>query len=152
MEEYLQKARHYCSRYESCCTEVRKKLKQWEAPEADIEAILEQLVAENYIDEVRYAASYIKDKILAKWGRVKIKYQLSSLGISESHCTAALAGIDQERYSENLSYLINHKLSKIKARDAYERKAKLYNFLLQRGYLSEEIGGAIAKLVLDFEQ
>ena len=64
-------AERYCSGAEHCCQEVRQMLERHKAENADIERIIRHLIKEGYIDESRYAAAFVHDKVrFAKWGRV----------------------------------------------------------------------------------
>jgi regulatory protein len=70
-------AERYCSGAEHCCQEVGAMLERHGAEKPDIERILKHLLKEGYVDESRYAAAFVHDKVrFAKWGRVKIAQAL----------------------------------------------------------------------------
>ena len=56
------KAEAYCSMAEHCRAEVVEKLYQWGVPTAWMEGILNHLEQEGYIDGLRYAKAFVRDK------------------------------------------------------------------------------------------
>jgi regulatory protein len=130
----LEKARRYCLRGEKCRNDLQKKLFQWQIPS--------HLIEERFIDESRFARSFINDKChLLKWGKIKIRYALSGKHIPEPIISKFIDAIDMEKYRNILRELAENKREQIvkKESDPWKSKQKLYAFLLQRGFESEEI-------------
>ena len=81
----LNRVAAYCSRAERSEFAVRKKLLAWELPPDAIERIMDRLRKEKYLDNTRFARSFINDKLkFNKWGKTKIIFELRTLNISES--------------------------------------------------------------------
>jgi len=135
-EQALDKAMSYCSRAEHCTFEVKEKLSAWGINEQESkEQIIKKLKKEQYIDDTRYASSFIHEKITYnRWGRIKIATQLRSKKIEESIYRPLLQNIDRETYTNNLNLLLERKWSSIKGKNNYERKQKLIRFVLGKGY------------------
>ena len=143
------KAEAYCSASEHCRKDVLVKLQQWGAPEDAWESILEHLQNEKYIDEFRYAASFVRDKYrFNQWGRIKIGQALRVKDISAAHVAEAMKEIDEEKYHAILLALIRKKARSIKASSAYERQGKLVRFAASHGYEIGDILQCIEELGL----
>ena len=89
----------YCSRAEQCAFAVRKKLQQWHVPAQDADRIVEELEAESFIDESRFATAFAHDRLrFGKCGRNKIRFELRQKQISDKIVSEALATIDEDEY------------------------------------------------------
>lgn len=81
-DEALNKAASYCSLAEKCVADVTAKMEVWGVEKSFIEKIINQLKADKFIDEQRFAEYYARDKFhFNKWGKVKIAIMLRSKNI-----------------------------------------------------------------------
>ena len=129
----LKKVLRYCAYQDRCVQEVRKKLATFDMPDSEKEKILKLLVDEGYLDDERYASTFVRSKIhLKKWGVNKIRMALKMKGISDENISNALSEIDPEIYREELIKVLKSK--KINETDPYKRKAKLAQYAMQKGY------------------
>jgi len=136
----LEKAAHYCAYQERCHQEVEKKLHDWNIDPEIHDEIVSELIQQNFLNEERYAQSYVRGKInIKKWGRYKIKRELKSREVSEYCINKALKELDEEKYILNLQDLLEKKHQTIKAKSVYEARAKLFQYLLSKGYESSLI-------------
>ncbi len=128
-----------CSRREYCRSDVMKKaLKALEGDEAAAREVVDELVAERYVDELRYASAFARDKAsIAGWGEMKIRYMLAGKGIPREVVDAALAEIDGGKASEKLRKLLEVKAKSLKGDP--QIRLKLLRFALSRGYQYDEI-------------
>ena len=128
-------AERYCSGAEHCCLEVRQMLERRKAESADIERIIKYLIKEGYIDESRYAAAFVHDKVrFAKWGKVKIAQALWQKRIPQDITDAALESIDDDEYLAALKDVVKAKFRTVKGATEYERKMKTMRSVCSRGY------------------
>lgn len=142
LEMMLEKARRYCLRGEKCKYDLRQKLYQWQVPDQLHDKIIRQVEQERFIDEQRYAQSYANDKCyLSKWGKVKIRFMLSGKQIPEEILRVALDEIDMNRYRQVLKDLAESKQRQLekKEEDPWKARQKLFAYLSQRGFESDEI-------------
>lgn len=140
----LNKAAIYASRCEHCEGEVREKLSNWGATQEEIDEIITYLIEERYIDNQRYANSYVKDKFrFNHWGKYKISVMLRSKQIDNSLIENALEQIDDEEYTEKLQNILRDKLRSLKYSSEYEKKGKLFKFAQSRGFESSAISKVI---------
>ena len=129
----LKKVLHYCAYQDRCTQEVRIKLATFDMPDSEKDKFLKLLVDEGYLDDERYASTFVRSKIhLKKWGVNKIKMALKMKGISDEIIANALSEIDPEIYREELIKVL--KAKKINELDPYKRKAKLAQYAMQKGY------------------
>ena len=143
MEKALDKMRRLCSRREYCVADIRSKLMTaLEGDQQKVEAALQKLIEEKYVDDFRYATAYVRDKsALAGWGEVKIKYMLSAKGVSRDIISKALEEVDPEKASNRLAKLIENKLKSLK--DDPQCRLKLLRYAMGRGYSYEEVNKLI---------
>ena len=129
----LKKVLRYCAYQDRCTQEVRNKLATFDMPSSEKEKIVKLLVEEGYLDDERYASTFVRSKIhLKKWGVNKIRMSLKMKGISDEIISSALSEIDPEIYREELIKVLKSK--KINETDPYKRKAKLAQYAMQKGY------------------
>lgn len=139
-KEALLKAKKLCSKQEKCIQDIRKKLVQWQVEDKKHDEIIDELLAEKYIDELRYAGFFVNDKFkFNKWGKIKIAYMLGGKGIPGHIVQAALDEIDEQTYRAMVIEELEKKNQAIKDPNPYTRKQKLVNFAKSRGYGLEMI-------------
>lgn len=135
---FYSKAAAICSRAEKCSSEIRNSISGWGADDEMAEEIVKKLIAEKYIDDARYATSYVKDKFrFNKWGRIKLSYLLRQKGVSSENISEALLSIDEDDYYETLTLLLQEKERKTTAKNIYDKKAKLLRFAQSHGFESD---------------
>ncbi|MFH2143463.1 MAG: regulatory protein RecX [Bacteroidota bacterium] len=131
----LNKASRLCSTKEMCKTEIEEKLNIWGAAKSDFLKIIKYLENEKYIDEERYANSFIHDKLLFNhWGKVKLKYFLKQKKISENIISMAINNIDEKKYFDIIKIELIKKLKTIKTKNQFEIKTKLVAYVVQKGF------------------
>ncbi|TAH20965.1 MAG: RecX family transcriptional regulator [Cytophagales bacterium] len=141
ISRFFQKIASFCAYQERCLSEVKEKLYEWEAESEEIEAIIEKLIDEKYIDEERFAKLYVGSKFRTKkWGKVKIKYMLKQKKIPVALISKGLQEINPDAYYETLKELA---LQKKEAMKNNFDKAKLYNHLISKGYENDLVREAI---------
>ena len=97
----------FCAAGEHCLSEVKERLRRWNVAADEAEALVQRLLDEGYVNEVRYSRAFINDKVrFARWGRVKISQTLQQKQISSSLYAPLLDDIDQEEYLEQLRRLL----------------------------------------------
>lgn len=134
----------YCAYQDRCQKEVRNKLYEIDAPKESIEDIICTLIEENFLNEERFAASYVRGKFYYKqWGRLKILQELKQREISAFCIKKALTEINEEDYLNAITDLIKKKISPTSKNLDFETKSKIANYLYQKGYENDLIWEAI---------
>ncbi len=134
-DEALNKLEAYCVAAERCIEDINRKMNNWELTNEEKNKILNALIENRFLDEIRYAKAYVNDKYkFAKWGRKKIVQNMMMKGVDREAIQEGINHIDDEIYSENLKDIISSKSKGIKAENDYEFKGKLIRFAMGRGY------------------
>ena len=147
-KEAYQQAATLCSKSEKCVGDILFKLTGWGLNEDDAAMVIDRLIDEKFVDDERYARSFVRDKFrFNKWGKVKISYQLKAKRINPATIQTALDEIDEEAYWDVLVEMIREKNRGMKAANLYDRKAKLMRFAQGRGFETDLIYSAIDEIM-----
>lgn len=129
------KAASFCAYQERTQNEVRDKLVKLGATIDEADELICQLIAENYLNEERFAQVYSGGKFrIKKWGRIKISQQLKTKGISQRNINTGLLEIEEEDYLKTLEELINKKSSELKESNTYIKNNKIALYVIRKGY------------------
>jgi len=140
-KQALNKAMALCARQEYCEYDIRGKLKTWGIGEGDGDAIIQELTRQKFIDDLRFSVAFVQDKVrLNQWGRIKIRYMLSSRKIAGSIMDQALDRIDGNLYTQTLREMLQKK-DRFLATEMNPRirREKLIRFGMGRGFEMDEI-------------
>lgn len=139
--------RNLCSRREYCRADIMKKaMSALDGDREKAEKVIEILVAEKYIDELRYASAFARDKsAISGWGETKIRYMLSSKGVPREIIDKALEEIDESKAMTRLEKLMENKYRSLK--DDPQCRLKMLRFGLGRGYGYEEVSEVLEILM-----
>ena len=139
-EQALQKLAALCSQSEHCTSEMKEKMTRWGIDEDAQQRVVEYLVANRYVDDRRYARSFVNDKLkYNKWGPRKIEQSLWMKHIDESILREALDDVDNEEYISVLRPLLTSKRKTTKPETDYEMNQKLLRFAIGRGFTFEQV-------------
>ena len=143
----LDRLRGLCSRREYCVADVLKKATDGlEGDRISAQEVVDVLVNEKYVDDLRYASAFARDKsAIQGWGEVKIRYMLSAKGVSRAVIDEALEEIDQDKADSRLEKLLQNKLKSLK--DDPQCRLKLLRFALGRGYSYDEVNHVVNSLL-----
>lgn len=138
-KQFLIKAASYCAYQERSPKEVRQRLREWELLEDEIEEIVQELIAQNYLNEARFARAFAGGKFrVKKWGRLKIRQEMKLRGLSNELVKIGLSEIDGDEYETILRELIEKKHKTLRG-EPIEIKQKLVRFALSRGFESDMV-------------
>jgi len=148
IEKAAQKIRQYCAYQERNHQEVKEKLYDYGLYKDQVEALMAELISENYLNEERYAIAFAGGKFRVKeWGKVKIKYALKQDKISDYCIKKALLTISEEDYMRTLEKLFQAKLKEVKnEKNIFIKKKKIQNYLMQKGFEHELIHSLLQAL------
>lgn len=121
--------------------ELRRKLRVRKFEKDDIESTLARLRREKWLDDERYAASFVRSRANKRVGQLRIRRELHAAGVSDATAAQAVAeNVDPQREQEALRELVA-KRARIVARrhgEAFlataEGRNKLAAYLLKQGY------------------
>jgi regulatory protein len=148
--ESLQKMRLLCSKQEKCTNDIKLKLAELGLDDREITRTITVLTDENYINDKRYAFSFVHDKLkFNKWGRIKIHHQLRQKGIIDEYISSALAKIDNSEYMQILKDEILKKYRLMHKSNTYEIRSKLMRFGQSKGFETDLVFQIINELISD---
>ena len=144
----LPKIQHYCAYQERCHAEVTDKLYSFGLLKSEVDQLVTQLIEDNYLNEERYARSFVNDKFkFNRWGRKKIEYQLKTKKVSPYNIKTGMKAIDEDDYLALLKKEVISKMDSLKKeRDSQTKTAKIYQYLIGRGFESGLIGEALREI------
>ena len=134
-DQVLDKMAKYCAYQERCTKDVTDKLKTFDIPESDKKEILDYLIDNRFVDDERFARSFVKGKInQSGWGVNKIRFHLMQKDIDKELIDEALGQTDEEVYRQRLIDILKTKSKTVKAASDYEKKRKLAAYAMQKGF------------------
>lgn len=135
VKEATVKLMQYCAYRDRSQQEVEDKLLDMRMiPEAR-EQIIIKLMQEDFLNEERFARSFVRGKFrIKKWGRIRIKQELKLRKISSPIILLAMTEIDEKQYFKTLEELAEKKLNLLTEPNTMKRRKKLSDHLLQKGF------------------
>lgn len=140
----LLKMQNFCAYQERSHVEVKSKLIDLGIYGDTLEEIMASLIADNFLNEERFAKAFAHGKFnIKKWGKVRIKQELKLRKISEYSIKKALAEINTDDYEKTLREIIIKKNVLIDETDDFKRQQKLFQYAMQKGFEIELIQKAL---------
>lgn len=138
-KKILIKAASFCAYQERTIKEVRQRLRDWQLTDEDADPIIKELIAQNYLNESRFARSFVGGKFrIKKWGKLKIRQEMKLKGLSKEAIKQGLEEIDGDEYEATLRDLIYKKRQSLRG-EPTQIKQKLVRFAASRGFESDLI-------------
>jgi len=135
-QEALTQCASFCAYQERCQQEVYEKLQTWGITGKDSDTLVDYLIAENYLNEERFAEQFVSGKFrVNQWGKIKIRYMLKQKQIPHTFIEKALNQISTEEYIETLVRLIHAKSRSLPENlNKTERYGKIFRFMSSKGF------------------
>ena len=134
-DHVLDKMAKYCAYQERCVKDVSDKLKTFDIPEKEKAKILDYLLDNRFVNNERFAKSFVRGKInQSGWGVNKIRFHLIQKGIDKDIIEEALGQTDEEAYRQRLIEILKTKAKTVKADSDFEKKRKLAAYAMQKGF------------------
>jgi regulatory protein len=126
-------------------SEIRRRLKDKKYGENLIEDVMEELKKWEYLDDEKFAESYINDRInFRPAGKFLIKMELKTKGISEKIINKKLNEIvSDEKELEMAQGLVKKRIDGLDPKDSQKDRVKLMNYLKTRGFSGAIISQAM---------
>jgi len=148
-DDALKKMQRYCAYQERSHKEVRGKLLDLGIYGDDLEAILAELIADNFLNEERFARTYARGKFRMKqWGRRRILQELKFRDVSAYSTRKAMEEIPEADYLATLEEVIRKKYNSIKETDNYKKRNKTAKYAISRGFEPNLVWETIKRLSL----
>lgn len=133
------KAAAFCAYQERSQQQVREKAREWELDDDEIEELVAEMVTQKFVNEERFARSYVRGKYAARrWGRRMLLQGLREQKLSDYCIRAGMSEIDPDVYWENLLTLAAKKARTVVSEpNLLKRKVKILAYLASKGYESD---------------
>ena len=141
----------YCAGQDRSHLEVRLKLIHLKVYGEDLEAMMTELIQQDFLNEERFARSFVRGKFRMKgWGREKISRELVRHQLSDYVMRKAWEEIDEAEYSQAAEsqarkicdQWLGHSIS------APQLRKKVYDTLRRKGFEHEVAWDAVEGLDL----
>jgi regulatory protein len=136
-------------------TELRRQLLRKGEPAADVEAALDRLQQQKYLDDADFARQFARTKLLAAGSsRRRIVQELARRGVARELADQALDevrdsdGVDPETAVRRVA---EKKWKTLVRLDDFTRRRRLYAFLARRGFDADEIKAVMNTLGEEIE-
>lgn len=146
---YWLKIKAYCDRAERCHQDVAMKLRRWEIPHFVAQEWISELIAENLLNEERYARAFVHDHAnFRQWGPVKIQQGLTRKGISKAMIQLVMKDLPQEDQTEQALIAGKRKWKQLEGKGIQKvQQLKLMRFLYGKGFGMPVIEKVIPQIV-----
>ena len=126
--------------------EIRDRLKQRKIQDAYIDRAVKDLKRTGLINDRSYAVRCCRDLLDRKpMGGFLLRQELRKRGIPETTAEEVIGECLQEKSAHSLALrAVRKRPQLLRITDENERKRKMYDFLMRRGFNFEEIGEAVA--------
>ncbi len=147
-EQALSSLMRICARAERCSSDALRSMRRWGLSDADARGVLERLIRERFIDDGRYAAAYVREKMrFSGWGERKIRAALRAKAIAPKIIDEAMSQMVPEDNASRLRDMLQKKAAKTTARDLYDLKGKLVRFAVGRGFDLEDVLEVVEEII-----
>ncbi|MBG6110856.1 regulatory protein [Flavobacterium sp. CG_23.5] len=147
VKEAIRKIEHFCAYQERCHEEVVAKLRTMKMDSDEIDQILVKLIADNFLNEERFACSFARGKHRIKqWGKIRIVNELKSKRINQTLINIALKEITAEEYATTFHKLAERHWESIRETNSLKKRKKFCDYLLRRGFESNLVYEKVKEL------
>ena len=147
IKNLIEQLKSYCAIQERCSNDIVTKMKSWRITNKNQNKILEILIQEDFINDKRYSKSFCRGKFrIKKWGKIKIVNELKRKNINPTTIISSLNEISDMDYFKELDTQFNKKKQSITTLNYYEKKKKIANYLIGKGYESNLVWEKLREL------
>ncbi|MDC3257952.1 RecX family transcriptional regulator [Flavobacteriales bacterium] len=147
IKNLIEQLKSYCAIQERCSNDIVTKMKSWRIANKNQNKILGILIQEDFINDKRYSKSFCRGKFrIKKWGKIKIVNELKRKNINPTTIISSLNEISDMDYSKELDTQFNKKKQSITTLNYYEKKKKIANYLIGKGYESNLVWEKLREL------
>ena len=135
--------------------ELKTKALRKGYPADTVQQLLQKLEENGWVNDEEFAQSFVHDKFkFQRWGPVKIRSKLRSLGISQGIIERVLQGIEEniDDFHVLKQLVVKRKAHFLREQDLQKRKRKVANYLLRKGFSSDTVFNCLEQLLKELEK
>lgn len=134
-KEAVTRLAKYCAYQERSQQQVRIKCFELGLYSDEAEEVIVELIQEGFINEERFAKSYVGGKFrIKKWGRIKILAGLKQHQLSQYCINKAMEELPEDAYLTTLRQLIERKAQSISGENQFNLNQKVARYLINKGF------------------
>lgn len=115
--------------------ELERKLLEKQFEQEIVDDVIQRLIKQRYIDDEQFATMLTQQRIThQKRGKLWVKRELESKGLSEEHVEGAMSQIDEQTEREHAYSIAKKRWERLKREQMLTKKRRVNDFLLRRGY------------------
>lgn len=119
---------------ERCIKEVKKKLTRLQVTPKTKSKVINHLIDNDYLNEVRFTKSFIQGKLrIKKWGKIKLNYELRIRGVKKFIIDEEINKISKDDYYDYFNEFSNNKIKILKG-SKDQKKRSFINYFTYRGW------------------
>ena len=112
------------------------------------ELIILHLLTYDFLNEERFSKAFARGKFrIKKWGKQRILRELKFRNISEYNRKVALKEIDENEYQKTFDQLAAKKFQTLSKGTLYQKRKKLADYLLYRGWETNLVYSKVQELL-----
>lgn len=138
------RAMHLLEKMDRTEQQLRKKLLEGEYPEDLAEEAIAYVKRFHYVDDARYADSYVRLKGAAK-SRGKLLAELQNKGIDRELACRVLSEYEDERDEQQMILELMRKRNYDPQTASLQEQRRMYGYLMRRGFQSADICRAMGR-------
>ena len=129
--------------------ELRRKLTAKQFDRETIAATIERLTREKWLDDARFAATYVRTRVQKRIGNRRIRRELIAAGVADEIIDDALRSIDGEDERALALAAAEKRLPILERRsDPADLRNKLTAYLLKQGYDSALVRDVVKEILV----
>lgn len=150
-EKAKTKALNMISRVEKSEKVLREKLSD-DFDEEIVDMVIDFMKKYSFIDDERFAKRIVNNDVnFKKLGKNRIKQDLYKKGIRSRDIDTAMMEINQDKEIENALYLAKKRFERLRGKDVWEIRKKIYQHLQYKGFGYDVINSVLRTLFDEVE-
>ena len=134
----FEKMKSWCAYQERSQKDAKGKLYELGIKGEEADAIIAELITENFINEERFAKALANGKFRIKhWGKIKIRGALRQHQVTDYCIKTALNNIDEKEYEAVIIKVIEKKLRLTKVKDKRKLFYEVLKHAASKGFESD---------------
>jgi regulatory protein len=139
-KDALRKIEHFCAYQERCHQEVEAKLYGYKLSSHEIAEAIGHLLANNYLNEERFACLFAISKFHQKnWGRKRISLELKQRKISSYLINKGLKEIPDQEYCNAFEQTTLRFWELLNEKNSLKKRKKFCDYFLRKGWESDRV-------------
>lgn len=120
--------------------ELYQRLKKKKFDEAIIRQTLAFLKDKNFINDADFTKAWIESRIKKPLGFRRLKQELNLKGVDKEIIDSSIAQVKEDYHEEEVvQKIVRRKFKKLSGIDPKKAKARIYGYLLRRGFSADTV-------------